>query len=871
MIWKFLPRDLQDAIAGDLTEEYADIERRRGRVRAQLWFWSNALRLVIAFQWERRARGRPLPPIADEAPQHLSFLETLRQDVTFGVRMLRRQPSFTIVAVVALAVSIGAATAIFSVVDAVLWRALPFAHASDLVFVGEQRPREGRVNGPVSPADFLDWRASQHSFAAMGAASGFALNLTGNIEPQRLGALAVSSGFFEALGVQPAMGRVFRLDEEDPGRSHVAILSDGLWRRAFGARPDVVGTSVMLNAEPYEIVGVLPADFWWPERPDVVVPRAFGPGDRTQRATHMFPVVARLAPGVSIEQARADMDAIGRRLAEQYPDVNKFHFPQVTPGRDIFVGSMRQPLLLLMAAVGLLLLIACANVSTLLIARATARRQEIAIRQTLGAGRGRLIRQLLTESALIAAIGGVCGVLIAHWLVAAGAAVMPARLQNVPGLDRIAVDVRVLAIAVAVTAATVLLFGLIPAYTAAGRSTMGPQQTRRIRAVLVVGELAFSLVLLVGAALLGVSFHRLLQVQPGFETTNLVTMRVTLPLAKYTDYAKTVRFYEAFLGAVQHTPGIASAAVVTMPPFGLQDSHSNFIIEGRTAEMPYPVRTRPLAVSPAYAETIRMRLVRGRFLTTTDVDSAPAVVVINETSARRFWPNDDPIGKRISFEFGKPYWIQIVGVVADVKSRSLDLEPESEMFVSYLQKEVVAGSVRAMTAIVRTSLPLDAAAPLLRRAVTNLDKDQPVGAIRSMDDLVADSVAATRMNLWLVVAFAAVALVLTAEGLYGVMAYLVTQRTQEIGIRIALGASRHEVVWIVLREAGAMAAAGIGLGVAGALAFSRALGSQLFGVSPTDPIVYAGVAAALAVIALIAVAVPSSRASRVNPISALRT
>jgi putative ABC transport system permease protein len=804
----------------------------------------------------------------------------MRDDIVFGLRLLRRQPGFTVVAVVALALGIGANTAIFSVVDAVLWRPLPYPRAGEIVFIGERRPREGRMNGPVAPADFLDWRTMSRSFGAMASATDFALNLTGDVEPRRLNALAVSPPLFDALGVTPAQGRVFRPEEEEPGRHRVAILGDGLWRGAFGARAGVVGTSVLLNAEPYEVIGVMPPDFWWPSRPDVIVPRPFGAGDRTQRAIHMFPVVARLAPGVSLARAREDMDIIGRQLAARYPNENRDHFPQVTPVREILVGNTRQPLLLLLGAVGLVLLIACANVSTLLVARATVRRREMAIRITLGAGRARLVRQLLTESVLLASIGGAIGILLAHWIVWAAAALMPPRLLQLPGLDPVAIDLRVLVAAIVATAATSLLFGIVPALAVSGdhaaaalgergRSGSGGVATRRVRAALVVGELALSLMLLVGAALLIVSFRRLIEVPPGFQVANVLTMRVTLPQAKYGEHPRTVQFYESVIARLRVVPRIESAGAVTLLPFSGADQRGNFMIEGRTAESPVPVRARPTAVTPEYLQTLRVPLRRGRYLSPRDAEGAPEVVVINDATARRYWPGENPLGRRISFEFEKPRWLEIVGIVGDIKHRGLDADADPEAYLSYLQAAVV-GSTRGMNVVVRTDLPLEAAAPLLRSAVAELDRDQPVGPVRPMEDLVSESVAPSRLNLVLLVAFALVALVLTAEGLYGVMAYLVTQRSHEIGIRMALGASRSTVLLMMLRDGIVMTAAGIGIGLAGALAASRSLATLLFAVSATDPLVYLGAAALLTLVALVAVIVPSSRATRVEPISALR-
>jgi putative ABC transport system permease protein len=715
----------------------------------------------------------------------------------------------------------------------------------------------------------------------MAAVSEFALNLSGGGEPQRLRALAASPGFLEALGVTPVAGRTFRAAEDEPGQSHVAILTNNLWRTSFGADPAIVGRKILLNAEPYDVVGVLPSDFWWTSTPEILVPLSLGATERAMRTIHAFRVVARRRPDVSLEQARADMAAVGRDLAEKYPAANREHAPRVAPIRESLVGDMRQSLLVLLGAVVLVLLIACANVSTLLTARGTARRKEIAIRLAMGAGRGRLVRQLLTESLFLALLGGVAGVLVAQWTLDAMGHVWPPRFQTLPGLDRVTVDVRVLAVALIATVTTSLLFGLLPAFTISrdavgaalteeGRSGTSGVHTRRIRAVLVVAEVALSLVLLIAAGLLLVSFRRLIDVSPGFQVRHVTTMRVTLPQATYRGAAQVTQFFDALIARVREIPGVESAGSVTLLPFSSGESRSGFQIENRADSSPIPVRAYTRLVSPEYLATLRVPLIRGRFFTSRDAADAPGVVIINETTARRFWPDENPIGHRLSFDFDPPRWLQIAGVAGDIKHARLDADANPEAYTPYAQ--VAAwDNARGMTIVVRSSAGAAAIAPALRAAVRAMDAQQPVGAIREMDALIEDSVAPQRLNLVLLVAFAAIALVLTAQGLYGVMAYLVAQRTREIGVRIALGASRRDVLVMMLREAGAMTLGGIGLGVLGALALTRSLATLLFGVSPADPFVYVTVCALVAAVALIAVAIPSSRATRVDPLTALRS
>jgi putative ABC transport system permease protein len=877
LVARFVPGDLRDPIAGDLHEEYLTMRDRRGRRRADAWLWWQSLRLMMTFRWERAAHGRPLPPIGDELRGFGSMWDGFRQDIGFGVRMLRRQPGFTAVALLALALGIGANTAIFSIVDAVLWRPLPYPSSNDVISIGEQRPRESRVHGPVAPADFYDWRRENHAFSAMAGIEAGPVNISGDGEPERARSLTVTAGFLDVLGIKPVLGRDFTRDEETAGRRRVALLSDGFWRRRFGAALSVVGRTILVNDEPCDVLGVLPETFWWPTMPDVVLIYA-ARAEAPSRAQHSMDVIARLRPGVTFAQARSEMDLLGRRLSDQYPQTNAAHGPHLYTLQQSLVGDVRPALLVLLGAVALVLLIACVNVAMLLLAKATGRGREIAVRLALGAGRTRLVRQLLTESVLLAVAGGIAGVLVAAWAISLFRALAPASFTALPGIAGVAVDARVLVVAMAVSAATGLLFGVIPALTASdqklssalqeeGRGGSAGARSARVRGALLVAELALSLVLLVGAGLLMVSFKHVLDVSPGFEPQHIVVA----PMDRQSGtFPEVTVFYQTLLERVRSLPDVEAAALATPLPFIGEDGRTGFRIEGRTGQSPFPVRARPRFISPGYFATLGIPLVRGRTFTDRDAAGAPDVVIINAAAARRYWPDEDALGRRIDITFAdQPRWFQIVGIVGDVKHASLEQDTDPEAYMPYGQAPF-RGNARRLAIVVRTQAPLAAMAPRLRSTVTELDRNQPIGQVSAMEDVISASVAPRRLNLWLVGAFALVALVLTAAGLYGVMSYLVAQRTREIGVRMALGASPASVLMLMLRQAGRMMALGIGIGVAGALALTRTLGSLLFGVTSSDPTIYAGVSLLLTVVALLAVTIPSSRAAGIDPLSALR-
>ncbi len=686
----------------------------------------------------------------------------LRQDIVFSVRMLRRQPGFTAVAIFALALGIGATTAIFSVVDAVLWRPLPFPHADRVMSLAEQRPRESRWFGVVAPADYFDWQRDSRSFSAMAAyaaqSPSSAYNLTGEGEPERVRPLQATSQFLDVIGVRPALGRGFRGEEETVGRHRVVLLSDALWRRRFAADPSAVGRTVAFDGKTFEIVGVLPAQFWWPSHPDIVVPLALDDHDRTLRGAHFLEVIGRLGDGVPADRAREELRIIGMRLAQEFPAENANHLPNLRPLRDALVGDVRTMLLVMLGAVAFVLLIACANVATLLLARAAARQKEVSIRTAVGAARGRLVQQMLTESLVIAAAGGATGVLLAAWSLSALRTLLPASFAGLPGLDHLAVDLRVLTVSVMVSLATGLLFGVLPALAASderlavslneeSRGGTGSVRAKRLRAGLVVAELALSLVLLAGASLLVVSFNNLLNVSPGFQPAQLVITRVTLPGSRYGEHSRVVAFFDAVSEQLAVAPAIQRVGATTSPPFDGSDSRLELTIEHRTAESPIPVRVDPRVVSTGYFQTMGIPLLRGREFTGHDVDTSGRVVIINEASARRYWPNEDPIGQRISIG-ETAEWREIIGVVGDTRHEGLDADADPAAYLPQHQRfeSLGTGFERAVTLVIRTSGDAASVTPLIRTAVTNVDAQVPIGLVRQMDEVIGDSIAPRRLN-----------------------------------------------------------------------------------------------------------------------------
>jgi predicted permease len=805
-------------------------------------------------------------------------------DLRFAARGLARAPGFTAAAVLTLALGLGANTAIFSVLDAVLLRPLPFHDPERLVLVwetmGDWRTRW------VAPANFVDWRRDARSFAGLAGYSSSDLNLTGAGDPERLKAAVVSDNLFDLVGARPAIGRGFRRGDDESG-PRVAVLGDGLWRRRFGADPAVVGRTVRLNGEPHEVVGVMAPSFRFPAAAELWVPGAQGipflhsvlrgQDMRTMRDSHLFTVVARLAPGRTAAEAQAEMDAIAARLAAEYPDTNAGLGVNVASLREHLVGDVRPALTLLAGAVAFVLLVACANVAGLLLARAAQRAQETAVRVALGAGRARLVRQGLAESLLLSLAGGALGVGLAYWGVDAIVALSP---PGMAGLEAAAPDARVLAFAGVVSLITAGLFGLLPAVQAvrpqaegllgAGARSSGGRARSRARRMLVVAEIGLAHVLLVGAGLMLATLVRLRSVDAGFDDANLLTFQVSLADARYREPHRRRAFYDGVLAGARRLPGVSAAGAVMRLPLADGPVNRGLSIEGRPAPAPGEDHSVDYqVVSAGYLAAARIPLVRGRGLTDADVEGAPRVVVLNEAAVRRYFPNEDPLGRRVGMGDGDDPagWRTVVGVVGDVRHRGPDQAATPAALAPYAQDRE---SWNMMSFLLRTSADPRALAPAVGPLVRAVDPEQPVSNVRSMDEVRDAAVVRPRFLATLLAAFGAAAALLAAVGIYGLMAYTTAQRTKELGVRIALGASRRAVRGLVLAEGTRLALAGVGLGVAAALALSRLLAGLLFGVRATEPAMLAGVSVAVAAMAALASWLPARRAARVDPARALR-
>ncbi len=806
-------------------------------------------------------------------------MNSIFADIRYGLRSLRKRPGATAIALVTLALGIGVNTAIFSAVDSIMLRPLPYKDPERIVSVWEQTPSLGIQQNQAAPANFFDLRNQNQVFEALGAYGPLDINLTGTGDPERLDGQLVSANIFSILGVAPALGRTFLANEDQPGQEHVVVLSDRLWQRRFNRDPSILNRNITLNGESFTVVGVMPRGFFFPIREtELWVPWAMEPDQASGRGDHYLGLVARLRPDASIERANADLAAIGQRLQVEYPRTNEgLGFIARSLHRD-YVGDLRLPMLILFGAVGLVLLIACANVANLLLAQATTRRKEIAIRIALGARRWTIVRQMLVESLLLAGGGGLLGVFGAFWGVEALTKFLPESLSKLQGVN---IDARVLFFTLGVSVLTAIVFGGLPALLASrttpgatlsdvARDMAGGASGRHVRRLLVVSEVALAVVLLVSAGLLIRSFQLLRQVQPGFNPENALTMRMVLPFPKYAKKEARSAFYDEVLRQVKETPGVEAAGMITFLPLSFNGMNFSFSVEGRGApsDMNLPFALFRV-VSPDYFRAMGIPLLRGRYFEAHDTPDSTPVVLINRRLAEQYWPGEDAIGKRLKVgPLDSPNaWLTVAGVVGDVRQTGL-YEQKLEFYVPYMQERRSFMAPRDL--VVRTKADPAVIAGAVRKAVWAVDKDQPVSNVRTMDRVFAAAISQERFQALMLGLSAALALVLACVGLYGVISYTVVQRTHEIGVRMALGAQPVDVLRLVIRQGMSLTFAGLVVGIVAGTFVTRVLTDMLFGVTPRDPLTFAGVPVLLLLVAFFACYVPARRATRIDPLVALR-
>ena len=806
-------------------------------------------------------------------------MNTLFQDLRYATRILQKQPAFTLVAIVTLALGIGANTAIFSLVNSILLRPLPYREPDRLVRLIQSSPKLGLPTWGVSQADFAAYRDQNRSFEAVALFNSGGTNLTGQGEPERLAATNVSADFFKVLGINPIFGRTFEHGEDAPGKNGVCVISYALWQRRFGADPNIVGRTLSLNHTPTQIVGVMPADFKFPRAEiDLWIPLAL---DEKRTAPYGFQIIGRLRPGVQTAQAQADTTTVLQNFGWQHPKTSEVaglsegNGPRtiITPIKEAIVGRTQKPLLVLLSAVALVLLIACANVANLLLARATARTREMAVRVSLGATRWRIARQLLTESVLLSTVGAVAGVGLAAYGIRL---IDKLPLAGIPRIEEVRLSGSVLAFTAALTIFTGLLFGFMPAIRAyamgmaAGlrEGARGSVAHRRLNAALVAVQFALSLILLIGAGLLLKSFQRLASVDLGFNPEQTLTMVATLPAAKYQNEQQALRFYERASEELRNAPGIKAVGVTTGLPFGEGGTSDGFIIEGQEppagGSSSQSEQAEIQSVSPGTFQALGIPLLQGRDFQNTDTANTPLVAIIDEVLARRYWPAGDALGKRIETT-GDGEWMIIVGVVGGIKHLTLNEEKQPHIYMALAQAPAARASF-----VVRTEGPPAASLPVFREAIKRVDADIPLYKVRSMTELIGDTLSTQRLTNMLLTGFAVVALLLAAVGIYSTMSLYVSSRTKEFGIRLALGAQPSRLRLVVLGQAMLLTSAGVVVGIAGALALTRTITSLLFEVSATDPLVFTVIPLLLVIVSLAACYTPARRATRVDPLIALR-
>ncbi len=799
-------------------------------------------------------------------------MESLLKDIRYGFRGLLKRPGFTVIALVALALGIGANTAIFSLVNAVIIRPLPFPEPDRLVWM-YGNIRNGGNRASVSPLDFLDYRSQNKTFEQFAASITVpvAVNLTGSGDPERLSASAVTGNFFDAFGVAPAIGRGFTLENEKAGQDQVTVLSHAFWQKHFAGDPSIVGKIIILDGKSFQVLGVMPAGLSFPQTAELWVPLSFdgNPGMK-QRKAHFLRPIGRLKPGVTLTQAQLDTDAIASQLEQQYPESNTGWNLRLLSLREQLVGRTRTTLFVLLGAVGFVLLIACANVANLLLVRAASRQKEIALRTALGASRLRIVRQMITESLLLSVIGGALGAMLAIWGVQV---LVGLSANNLPPTANVKIDANVLAFTFLISIVTGLLFGLAPALRTAkvnlidslkdgARGSEGTLRNRT-RSVLVVFESAVAVVLLIGAGLLVRSLIALQRVDPGFDANNVLTLKIDLPNKKYEGEGRTANFFEQLETRLSSVPGVQTVGLITELPLSGQPNDVPFTVEGRPAVSPDQEFDADFRrVNHNYFSALRIPLLRGRNFTEQEVRQSAKVTVVSQQLVNTVFPNEEPLGKRLITAIGGEAY-EIIGVVGDIRHRSLDNRPFDAMYFPTRNNG-------GMNLVIRTQNDPMSIVGAVRQEVQGLDREQPIAAVKRMSDWLDSSVAEQRYRTTLFLAFAALAMILAATGIYGVMSYTVAQRTHEIGVRMALGARRSDVLKMVVRQGMLLTLLGVVVGLVGAFALTRVMASLLFQVTAKDPFTFAAVAVLLLAVAFIACFIPAQRATKIDPLIALR-
>jgi len=806
-------------------------------------------------------------------------MQFLIQDLRYALRMFKRNWGFTLTALVVMALSICATVAIFSAVNAIILRPLPYQNSERLVIVWGKQPKVPKA--PTSPAEFLDWKTQTTTFDAMAAYSGQSFNLTGAGEPERIEGAVVSPDFFQVLEMQPVLGRAFNESDKQSSGNRLALISEGLWRRRFGSDNSIIGSKLLLNDESFEVVGVMPQDFQFPEHVDLWVgpkqqvpepPVRLSGNILEMRNVRYLGTVARLKPDVNLVQAQADMSAIAARLAQQYPDTNEQHEIRLVPLKEEIVGNVKPVLFMLLGATVLVLLTACSNVGNLLLGRALSRRKEISTRLALGASRLRIAQQVFTESVLLSLIAGGLGLLLARWAIKALIAIGP---TNIPRATQISIDGTVLFVTLLISVLTGISFGLAPALQSrsmnltdalnegARGSSSGPGQ-HRVRSVLVVSQVALSFALLICGGLMFKSFYRLQNVNLGFDPDSVLTMQISLPRAKYVDPKQVTQFYEQALQRLHSLPGVKSVGAISKLPLTGTGISGGIVIEGRPVNPSEELRLDRRVVTEDYFRAMSIPLKSGRVFNANDW-SNPKVVLINETGAKRYWNGENPVGRRIRFEEDEDKWVEIVGVVGDVRQSSIEAEPKPELYIPYFQSPS-----NNMTVVAKMNAGGTGSAASFRSEVTAVDRSQPVYNIRTMGEVVDEALAQARFSVVLLGIFAATGLLLAVVGLYGVMTTAVAQRTHEIGIRIAVGAGPAAIVKMILVQGAIPVLLGLGLGLFLAFALTRSLSSLLFTVPSADISTYLFVSAFFLLLMFVANLIPAYRASKLSPVLAIR-